>query len=229
MSAGTIQAIGFDLDGTLFDHRGAATDGVRAFFRQLGIDATPSAVELWFAVETTEFELWRSGTISFSEQRRRRIRQVFTTLQFPFEDVPAALDGLFARYLREYEQSWRAYADVAETLDALRNRGFRLGLLTNGNEEQQLRKLEATNLSESFDVVCVSEAMGTHKPDTEAFASFARSLEVEPHRCLYIGDNPEQDIVGALRAGMRAARIERYREGAPGLLALVDSALGDTQ
>lgn len=220
-----VKAVGFDLDGTLFDHRGAATDGVRRFLRGLGVDPTASAVDLWFAVEGAEFELWRAGRLGFQEQRRRRVRTVLTTLGVDFEDEPVRLDLLFKRYLTEYRRAWRLFPDVVETLTSLRARGYRVGLLTNGNEEQQLAKLSATGLSESFDVVCISEAIGVQKPDSRAFETLARLLGVEPHQCLFIGDNPDQDVAGATAAGMGSSLIERHRTGNPGLLALTEAAL----
>lgn len=65
LALGTVRAVGFDLDGTLFDHRGSATDGVRLFLDRLGVDPTETVVDLWFAVEEAEFEHWRAGRISF--------------------------------------------------------------------------------------------------------------------------------------------------------------------
>lgn len=220
-----VKAVGFDLDGTLFDHRGSATDGVRLFLRGLGVDPTASAVDLWFAVEGAEFELWRAGRIGFQEQRRRRVRTVLTTLGVDFVDEPVCLDRLFTQYLTEYRRAWRLFPEVVETLTSLRARGYRLGLLTNGNEEQQLDKLSATGLSEIFDVVCISEAIGVQKPDSRAFETLARLLEVKPNQCLFIGDNPDQDVAGATAAGMRSSLIERHRTGDPGLSVLTEAAL----
>ncbi|MFK4789513.1 HAD family hydrolase [Microbacterium sp. ZW T5_56] len=220
-----VRVVGFDLDGTLFDHRGSATTGVREFLRGLGVEPTDEIVTFWFAVEGAEFEQWRAGRITFGEQRRRRLRRVLAELGINHTDDPDDLDRLFDRYLIDYERAWRLYPDVTEVLAMLRQRGLRLGLLTNGSEDQQRRKLSVTGLDDHFDAICVSEAIGAQKPDRAAFLALARSLQVEPHSCLFIGDNPEQDVVGAIRAGMRAARIERDRAGAPGLAAVIDAAL----
>ena len=222
---GAVQAVGFDLDGTLFDHRGSATNGVRFFLRTLGTNPTDKAVDLWFAVEEAEFEHWRAGRISFQEQRRRRLRSVLTALGISFDDEPGCLDLLFDQYLTEYRRAWRLFADVAEVLSSLRDRGYRLGVLTNGSEDQQLGKLSATGVAEFFDVVCISETIGVQKPDSRAFETLARSLNVESHRCLFIGDSPDHDVAGATAAGMRASLVERRRKGAPGLSAVTEAAL----
>ena len=72
----TMRAVGFDLDGTLFDHRGSARTAVDTFARHVGIEPTETAREDWFAAEAEQFERWRSGEISFVEQRRERLRAV---------------------------------------------------------------------------------------------------------------------------------------------------------
>lgn len=218
--------MGFDLDGTLFDHRGSATDAVDAFLRLIGALPSDDARRLWFSAEDAEFERWRTGQISFQEQRRRRLRTVLPALGVAIEDSPVFLDEMFNGYLREYQAAWRAFPDAVDVLTSLRNQGFRLGILTNGNEEQQLEKLRAIGLHESVDVVCVSEAIGVQKPDPRAFKTLAQRLGVAPAECLFVGDNPQQDIAGAIAAGMSAKLVERYRESADGLASVLDFNIG---
>lgn len=219
----SVEGVGFDLDGTLFDHHGSARDGVRSFLSNLGVVPAAKAVDLWFVAEEVEFEHWRAGRIGFQEQRRRRLRTVLTTLGVDFVDEADDLDQLFGQYLVEYRRAWRLFPETVEVLAALRDRGHRLGLLTNGSEEQQLDKLYATGLAELFDAVCISEAIGFQKPDPRAFEALARSLDVEPNRCLFVGDNPDQDVAGAASVGMRAILIERCGNHARGLFAVIDS------
>lgn len=222
----SVEAVGFDLDGTLFDHRGSACDGVHNFLSDLGVDPTAEAVDLWFTVEKVEFEHWRAGRVGFQEQRRRRLRTVLTVLGVGFIDEPRDLDRLFEQYLLEYRRAWRSFPETVEVLASLRDQGYRLGLLTNGSEEQQLDKLLAAGLAEFFDAVCVSETIGFQKPDRRSFEALARALGVEPRRCLFVGDSPDQDVAGAASVGMRALLIERRSSHAHGLFAVIDSVSG---
>lgn len=224
-AAGVLAAVGFDLDGTLFDHRGSATDAVCTFLSDLGVNATADVTDLWLAAEDAAFEQWRAGRISFQEQRRRRLRTVLAELSIDFIDTPSDLDRLFEQYLIEYRRAWRTFPDAADVLASLRARGYQLGLLTNGNEEQQLDKLFALGLEDSFDAVCISEAIGFQKPDPRAFRALARSLDVEPHRCLFVGDSPDKDVSGAESAGMQALLIDRHGGSASSLAAAIEHAL----
>lgn len=219
-----IRAVGFDLDGTLFDHRGSATAGVNAFLRSLDVDPSDEVRELWFAAEEEEFERWRAGHISFQEQRRRRLLAVLPVLGVVIDESPDGLDVLFEGYLSEYRAAWRPFPDVIGALASLRAQSLRLGILTNGNEEQQLDKLNAIGLDDAVDVICISEKIGAQKPSQVAFEILAQKLDVAPGECLFVGDNPRQDIDGARAAGMKSMLIERYREDAEDLPAIIRAA-----
>lgn len=220
-----LRAVGFDLDGTLFDHRGSAESGARHFLRSLDVDPTVAAVEAWFLAEDEQFERWRSGQIGFQEQRRERLRTVLPLFDVALPVEDAGLDALFDEYLHVYRESWRIFPDSLQTLHELRSNGYRVGLLTNGSEVQQLEKVQLTGLAEELDVVCTSERIGVQKPDPRAFFILAGELGVEPSECLFVGDNPAHDVEGARAAGMRGLLVDRYGSHAAGMQDLVDAEL----
>ncbi|TDL46059.1 HAD family hydrolase [Microbacterium oleivorans] len=202
-----IHALGFDLDGTLFDHRGAAARGASVFLSALGVTVTDAAIDAWFAAEAVYFEQWRSGRIGFAEQRRARLRELLPGLGVDLPHDDAALDALFERYLAAYRSAWKTFPGVRDLLDDLRRQGYRLGLLTNGSTAQQTQKLEALGLTDFFDVICISEQIGHHKPDPRAFAELVESLDVSGAECLFVGDDPVSDAAGARAAGLAALLI----------------------
>ena len=61
-----------------------------------------------------------------------------------------------------------------------------------------------------MDTVVISEREGIRKPDPKIFIRAAERVRVPPQQCLFVGDNPEADIGGALAAGMQAV----WRRGA---------------
>lgn len=221
----TPRAICFDLDGTLFDHRGSARVGVTRFLQGFGVEVTEAAIGAWFTAEDEQFERWRSGVIGFQDQRRARLRTVLPQLGVAVPGDDTGLDAVFDDYLRAYREAWRLFPETLPLLHELRDLGHRLGLLTNGTETQQLDKLARTGLADAFDVVCISERIGFQKPDVRAFHALAAQLDVDPADCLFVGDDPERDVTGARAAGMRAVLVDHAQPEAPGLRALVLSAL----
>ena len=221
----------FDLDGTLFDHAGAAREGAAAFLERHGAESTEAALASWFAAEEEQFERWRLGEVSFPEQRRQRLRTVLPPLGCVVPADDAGIDAMFADYLRSYRAAWRTFPDVADLLRDLRAQGHRVGLLTNGSEEQQLDKLAQTGIDQLFDVVCVSERIGFQKPDAGAFAALAAEVGVRPTDCAFFGDDPVRDVAGARSAGMRGVLIDRATQDPAAVRALVFSTMasrGDT-
>lgn len=94
--------------------------------------------------------------------------------------------------------------DTRMTLRTLRRNRKKLGVITNGRTTRQQNKLELLGISDAFDTVLISESEGIRKPD---LAIFQRALERcggESCEALFVGDHPEMDVAGAVRAGLTA-------------------------
>ena len=100
-------------------------------------------------------------------------------------------------------------------LQTLRERGYLLGLVTNGRKVLQNRKLDVCALRPYFDTIVVSGSEDVHKPDAELFRRAAMRLGVPCENCLFVGDHPLNDIEGALGAGMQAAYLRTDWERDP--------------
>jgi putative hydrolase of the HAD superfamily len=94
----------------------------------------------------------------------------------------------------------------AAALERLRERGIRLGVVSNsdGRVEDALR---AAGLADYFDVIVDSSVAGVEKPDPRIFAAALEPLGVAPADALYVGDVYEVDVVGAHAAGLAAALV----------------------
>ena len=105
--------------------------------------------------------------------------------------------------------------EVRDGLVALRRAGWRLGIVTNGEADNQLGKIERTGLDRLVDAVAVSGALGVRKPDAEIFR-----IAVEQAGCALadggwmVGDNPQADVEGGSSVGLRTVWIDRGREAA---------------
>jgi putative hydrolase of the HAD superfamily len=204
-----IQAVLFDLDNTLFDHQVSARAGLDGFLRHL--EAVPSG-ELersWFEIEQHNYNRFLAKELSFHEQRRERLRQFLPLAGATVPVVDTKLDELFAAYLQNYEQAWTAFPDAAPTLQRLRATGMPVGVITNGNHNQQTSKIKRIGLERLLDRVFSSELTGHAKPDAEAFLQPCKSMGVSPAETLYVGDNYLTDIAGARNAGLRAIHLDR--------------------
>jgi FMN phosphatase YigB (HAD superfamily) len=78
-------------------------------------------------------------------------------------------------------------------------------VLTNGMTDLQRDKLGRIGLGDAVDVFAASQDVGAVKPDPDAFAAVAERLGVGAQETAMVGDNPVNDIAGALDAGWAAA------------------------
>jgi putative hydrolase of the HAD superfamily len=94
------------------------------------------------------------------------------------------------------------FPHVIQTLSALKERGLKLGLLSDFPPE---RKIEFLGLSGFWDAVLCSEEVGRLKPDPKSFLAMAEKLGTLPERVLYVGNSRRYDIAGARNVGMKTA------------------------
>lgn len=96
----------------------------------------------------------------------------------------------------------RLYPKVLESLAALRQKGFRLWLLSNAQEVFTRFELRHLGLWEAFDGIYLSSCFGFRKPDVRFFRALLEEQKLDPGKCLMIGNDRETDIAGAEAAGI---------------------------
>jgi putative hydrolase of the HAD superfamily len=107
---------------------------------------------------------------------------------------------------------WRAYEDVAPAFRRLRDRGVKVGILSNWDSRLE-GILEDLGLGALVDAVVSSAAVGLHKPDPRIFEMACARLGVVPGLCAHVGDHYYADVVGARAIGMRPVLIDRHGAG----------------
>ncbi|MCF0091235.1 (S)-2-haloacid dehalogenase 4A [Micromonospora sp. MH99] len=203
----TVKAVLFDLDGTLFDYDGSVTDALLGWLPELGVDPSDDVLELWRRLEREHYPAAHRGAISWSEHRRRRLREFLVALGRPV-DEPSLLE-VFAGYLDSFERAYRPYPDAVRALTRVRAAGLAVGVLTNGSTGRQTGKLRAIGLLGLCDVVCVSQDLAAAKPDPDAFLRACERLGQPPGAVLMVGDNHEWDVRAARAAGLPALHLDR--------------------
>ena len=207
-----VDGVLFDLDDTLFDHRGAADRGLRAWLEGLGLDGMlEDHVERWFVLETLHHERFQRGEISHTDQRRARIRSFLPGWDLADD---AVADDTFAGYRACYRAAWSAFADAGAALERAHAAGLKVGILTNGDQAIQETKVQRTGLASYGVPVYASSSLPAAKPDARAFHHVCADLGVDPADVVMVGDSLRHDVQGARAAGLAGVlidRVGRYR------------------
>lgn len=193
----------FDLDGTLLDQDAAVQSAATLLYNALG---SPMPLEeflaRWAAALERHYARYLAGEVSYHGQRRERVREV---VDASLSDGDA--DQLFAHYLASYEAGWSLYSDVLPCFDAIADR--RLGVISNGQGDQQRRKLTQTGIVDRFECVLISEECGCVKPDSTIFLRACSLLGESPESSIYVGDRYDLDAQAARTAGLRGIWLDR--------------------
>jgi len=179
-----IEAVLFDLDGTLIDSApdlGAAADQMRT---DRGLSSLP-------------LERYRA----MAGAGARGMLAVAFGLTPEHPEYEALREEFFANYERCMTARTYAFAGVAELIEALLQRELAWGVVTNkiGRFTEPLTR--AMPMFASAGAIVSGDTTPHPKPHPEPLFEAARRLGLEPQRCLYVGDD-ERDIVAGLAAGM---------------------------
>lgn len=116
--------------------------------------------------------------------------------------------------MRAYD--WRpmpgvdVYDDARAVLDALRERGYQIGLITNSFLPMWMRDVELQHygLLDYFDARLTSGDAGYMKPHPAIYEQMLALLGVPAERAVFVGDRPQNDIAGANEAGLISILID---------------------
>ena len=201
-----IKAIGFDLFNTLLTiEPSALEEAVKRLILSLNMSG--------ISVEEGSFKkAYREAALQFINETRRNGKETHNRFWISAalmsqghevgpDDSPitAAVDAYFSAFMG------RCYLipGTTEMLKALKG-VYRLGLLSNFTHAPAMREIiDSLGLTPHFDVVLISGELGYRKPHPVVFRRLIEELGVKRSQILYIGDDPEPDIVGPKQAGIR--------------------------
>ena len=210
MQPGSIQAVTFDVGGTLIDPWPSVGHVYSEVAAQHGFrDLDPEELNHRFG------EAWRAKA-NFDYSRAAWSKIVATT--FHGASGPAAEVSFFPDLYERFAapEVWRVYDDVESTLGHLKQSEIKLAVISNWDE--RLRPLlRSLHLDRFFEVIIVSAELGEQKPSAAIFQKALQELHLPAQAVLHVGDSVCEDVEGARRAGLRAARVNRQRQSlAPG-------------
>jgi HAD superfamily hydrolase (TIGR01509 family) len=125
-------------------------------------------------------------------------------LRVPPDVVP--IDELVALYIAPRRKTLHANPGAAETLAQLREQGYRLGLISNTVWPGRFHSADLASLEllPFLEHLTFSGDAGLWKPFPAIFQTTAEALGANPAETVFVGDSPQEDILGAQAAGMRA-------------------------
>lgn len=201
-----IKAIVFDVDDTLYNQEPCFNEAFRTVFDSNIDDDQLKQIYINYQ---NQFELVSSPTdkeqLSLSDSEAN-----FHSLHHTFKKFE--IEGLTKDNADKFEDAFlqnRENIQLSEGLATVFNRlasKFKLGIITNGSNEEQLSKIMKLKLHNwiSRDQIITSEDAKAEKPDPLIFTMMNRKFELRGSEMLYVGSSFNEDIIPAKKAGWQA-------------------------
>lgn len=157
----------------------------------------------------------RRGRLDLRAATAEIVAEAYARLGFPGHPDAPRIAHLY-RDLREERAA--LFPDAIPVIEALRSRGVRLGMMTNGAGPAQRAKIRRFGLDAYFDRIVIEGEAGYGKPDRRVFRTLLAALDVRPSEAWAVGDNLEFDVLAPMGLGLFGVWINlhgRQYDGAP--------------
>lgn len=188
-----MKAVLFDLDNTLFaveQYFSGAFSDVADYLKE---KYQLSAEEIYNKL----MGIWKEKTSMYAHLFDDLLGEL--SLEDELENV--------IRIFNEYEGELEPYPDTIPLLNKLKQAELKLGIITDGNTQRQMRKINSLGIAPFFDVIILTKAIGRSKLTEVPFRKALDELETSPECSFFVGDNPHLDFKGAKQAGMKTVRL----------------------
>jgi putative hydrolase of the HAD superfamily len=200
-----LKAVLFDLGLTLI-HTAPFPEIYRRILANFGVSV--SINDIIRAQKVTEIEV---DTSTYDESRRKEFWVTYNILLLKRLGIADNLAFLAAKI----DELWWSYSDVdvfpdvVFTLSGLRANGLKLGLVSNGFQQDLDYVLRELDLKKWFDSIVCIESCNCAKPDKRIFLYALDKLEIAAKEAVFVGDSVAQDYEGASNVGIRPYLIDR--------------------
>ncbi|AGF58290.1 putative hydrolase of the HAD superfamily [Clostridium saccharoperbutylacetonicum] len=112
---------------------------------------------------------------------------------------------------RDAKPKLALYKDSIEILNWIKGNKLKSGIITDGYNKVQWEKIKSLGLEKIIDKIIVTDDYGEGfgKPNKRSYIDMIKFFNVNPKECVYIGDNPTKDFIGAKEIGINTVRIIR--------------------
>jgi putative hydrolase of the HAD superfamily len=210
-----IRAVAFDLGNTLVEYY------ERHAFPSILSESIRNAYDVLSSFAAIPLE--RAQTIALTENAEhpdgkvRPLQERFDRIFGLKEKTPDVDRERASRaFLQPIFKRARKYHDSEPTLRMLRQRGYKLAIVSNtpwGSPSYLWREeLQRLDLADIIDVSIFCMDVGWRKPAPDIFQRLLQTLNVDSRECILVGDEPVWDVEGAVAAGMPAILIDRINK-----------------
>lgn len=193
-----IKAVAFDLDNTLIDFS--------TFKKQTSINAARAMIDYGLNEDFAQLysKIWQTYETKGIEYQKT-FSDVLISYDLDLNKFEKIQQAAITAYLKTKFEVLRPYPNTLWVLLKLRSNGIKTGVITDAPRNKAWQRLVITGLDAAFDHVITFDDTSKTKPNLEPFELFLKKTSDKPDEIIFVGDNPNRDILGAKKAGMKTA------------------------
>ena len=194
----------FDLDHTLWDFETNSKETIQELYNthRLADIGIVDFDGFYSTYSAHNHRLWDRYTKGFIKQEELRWKRVYLSLlDFKVANEPLAKQ-MSQAYLEILPNKKHLFPYTIEILEYLKQKDYKMHLITNGFESVQIKKIKNSGLQDYFIEVITSEASNSLKPQKEIFEYALKNANASVEKSIMIGDNESADIQGGINIGM---------------------------
>jgi len=199
-----VKAISFDADGTLWDFEKVMRHSLFHVLVELK-KLDPEAVDMlnidkMIKIRNSVANELKDKVVNLEEVRLEAFRQTLREVGRPNDALALRLNQV---YLKHRFGDIKLFDDVFPAFKALQEK-YTLGILSNGNSYPARCGLEGM-----FQFVVFSQDYDVEKPNSRLFQIALEKAGCSRHQLLHVGDSLQDDVTGAINAGIRCVWLNR--------------------
>ena len=218
------KAIFIDIDDTILDYVPCCREAFDAAITHLAGVAGLTAPRSYsppdgLTVEDGLFDLFFNISGRLFSEAKRGLHTIAEVMElYPAEFCeragypPEAVEPFKHAFRKHWGLTHVLVPEAKETLEALRNKGYRLFAASNSFGHLQRSRLQQAGILHLFEDTYISMDIGYDKPDVRFYEEALRRCGLQPQEVLMVGDSMTTDIVGAQQAGLDTCWFNKYNE-----------------
>ena len=197
------KAIFIDIDDTILDYIPCCREAFEA-----AMPEHPEYFDIFFEISGRLFSEAKRGLHTIAEVMELYPAEFIATIGYP----ESAVEHFKHAFRAAWGHTHTLVPYSKETLEALRDKGYRLFAASNSFGHLQRSRLQHAGILHLFEDTYISMDIGYDKPDVRFYEEALRRCRLQPNEVLMVGDSMTTDIIGARAAGLDAVYFNRRNE-----------------
>ncbi len=194
----------FDMDDTIWDFSRASLEALKKVYGNYDMNKYFDSFDEFHSIfEEINKELWEKYRKNEVQRDTVAVVRFIYTLERKTRDFPMMMaQRMSDSYLAYTVEDAFLEPYAHETIRYLRDKGYRIHILSDGFFEVQIMKIKMAKIASFVSHLISAEEVGALKPDPRIFEYAVDKANTTKEKSVFVGNDYQNDVLGAYNAGL---------------------------